>query len=254
MGTVPTRPPMQGEGDTIVAVGRPQKLRPLAHELGEVTVGGPAQVTQFKIRLANTEGRRSQASYLIKRRYAWRGYQVSSLSEGPANRITLAAFDSDRSIATISVGIDSPAGLLIENLYPDEVRSLRASGAALCEFTRLAVDNMVRSKAVLAAIFHIAYIYAHRIRRSTDLLIEVNPRHVRFYEAMLGFHPCGAEKIDPRVNAPALLLRLALAHAEAEIGRYGGKRELSANVRSLYPFFFSESEERGIEARLLTLG
>jgi hypothetical protein len=250
---MPTRPKIGGEGDTIVAVARPQKLRSFTHELEEVTVGGPAQTTEFKIRLANTEGRRSLASYLIKRRYAWRGYRISSLSEGPANRITLAAFDSEHPIATITVGIDSSAGLLIEGLYADEVRALRASGSALCEFTRLAVDNMVRSKSVLAAIFHIAYIYAHRIRRSTDLLIEVNPRHVRFYQMMLGFESCGAKKLDPRVNAPALLLRLDLAHAEAEIARFGGKRELADKVRSLYPFFFSECEERGIENRLMML-
>jgi hypothetical protein len=241
----------KGEGDTIVAVSRPRKLQSITHDLDALPTRGPAQATEFKIRLANTEGRRSNASYLIKRRYAWRGYEVASLAETPANRITLAAFDRTDSIATISVGIDSPAGLLVESLYPDEVASLRASGAKLCEFTRLAVDNMVRSKAVLAAIFHIAYIYAHRMRGSSDLLIEVNPRHVKFYRSMLGFELCGPQKLDPRVNAPAILLRLALSHAEREIARLGGKRELADQVRSLYPLFFSPSEERGIEGRLL---
>jgi hypothetical protein len=51
---------------------------------------------------------------------------------------------------------------------------------------RLAVDNMVQSRTVLAAIFHIAYIYGHRIRGCSDVVIEVNPRHVRFYRSMLG--------------------------------------------------------------------
>jgi hypothetical protein len=221
--------------------------------LDHLAADEPSQETQFKIRLANTEGRRSQASYLIKRRYAWRGYDVSSLAEAPANRITLAAFDREASIATISVGIDSPAGLLIEGLYPAEVASLRASGAALCEFTRLAVDSMIRSRPVLAAIFHIAYIYARRIRRCTDLLIEVNPRHVRFYRSMLGFVVFGGEKLDPRVNAPAVLLRLALSHAESQIALYGGKSELADTTRSLYPLFFSAAEERGIEGRLVEM-
>jgi hypothetical protein len=245
--------PLSGESDTIVAVARPKNLSPFAHDLDALPGGERQSTSEFKIRLANTEGRRSNASYLIKRRYAWRGYEVSSLADAPANRITLAAFDGEESIATISAGIDSSAGLLVENLYPDEVGKLRTGGATLCEFTRLAVANMVRSKAVLAAIFHIAYIYAHRIRGSSDLLIEVNPRHVRFYRAMLGFDVCGPEKIDPRVNAPALLLRLALVHAREQIARYGGKRELADEVRSLYPFFFSESEERGIEGRLLQM-
>jgi hypothetical protein len=243
-----------GKGDTIIAVARSRRLRSLTHNFAELQEVAERKDAEFKIRLANTEGRRSQASYLIKRRYGWRGYQVSPLAGAPADRITLAAFDGETSIATITIGLDSSSGLSVESLYPDEVKMLRASGASLCEFTKLAVDNMVRSKPVLAAIFHIAYIHAHRIRLSTDLLIEVNPRHVKFYQSMLGFTVCGAEKLDPKVNAPALLLRLELSHAEAEIARLGGRRELADSIRSLYPFFFSQSEERGIEGRLLSLG
>jgi len=248
-----TSPTTPGDSDTIIAVSNQRPLRSFSHDPLELPVGEAIQETQFKIRLANNEGRRSQASYLIKRRYAWRGYQTAALSHQSANHITLAAFDHDASIATITVGIDSPAGLSVEALYSDEVKSLRSAGAALCEFTRLAVDNMSRSLPVLAAIFHIAYIYAHRIRRSTDLLVEVNPRHVKFYKMMLGFELLGGLRMDPRVSAPALLLRLDLAHAEAEIARLGGRRDLSDQVRSLYPLFFSEAEEKGIEGRLLNM-
>ena len=242
------------KGDTIVSVARSGKLHSITHDLGQPPEGGAREDAEFKIRLANTDGRRSEASYLIKRRYAWRGYQTSPFSGSHPERITLAAFDGESSVATITVGIDSPGGLSVESLYPDEVNSLRTPLAALCEFTKLAVDNVVRSKAVLAAIFHIAYIYAYRIRHSSDLLIEVNPRHVRFYQSMLGFTVCGFEKLDPRVGAPALLLRLELSHAAAEIARLGGRRELADSMRSLYPLFFSESEERGIQGRLLTGG
>jgi len=208
-------------------------------------------VSRFKIRLANTEGRRSKASYLIQRQFAWRGYEAGSLSDVPANRVTLAAFGNDEvPIATITVGVDSPAGLAVEAVYPEEVRALRREGRRLAEFTKLAVDNMVRSRSVLAAIFHIAYIYAYRLRECTDLVIEVNPRHVRFYESMLGFKRYGEERMDVRVSAVAVLLRLELRHAESEIARYGGHAELADNVRTLYPLFFSSQEERGIEGRL----
>jgi hypothetical protein len=167
--------------------------------------------------------------------------------------ITLAAFDKDQPIATLTVGTDSPSGLAVEQLYPKEVKRLRGEGTRLCEFTKLAVDNMIRSKSVLAAIFHIAYIHARRLRQATDLLIEVNPRHVKFYRSMLGFEIIGDERVDPRVNAPAVLLRLDLAYAEAEIARWGGHRELASETRSLYPLFFSSAEEQGIEGRLRTL-
>ena len=39
------------------------------------------------------------------------------------------------------------------------------------------------------------------------VVIEVNPRHVRYYERMLGFEVIGPERMNPRVEAPAVLLR-----------------------------------------------
>ena len=245
-------PPDTGSTDTIVSIPR-SRLASLLHNPGELDEGEALKKSRFKIRLANTEGRRSNASYLIERRYAWRGYQVAPLAEAPANLITLAAFDNDLPIATLTVGTDSESGLAVEQLYPDEVAKLRAPGVRLCEFTKLAVDNMVRSKSVLAAIFHIAYIHARDLRGATDLLIEVNPRHVRFYRAMLGFEKYGQQRMDPRVSAPAILLRLDLAHAEAQIAKFGGHAELADQVRLLYPLFFSPQEESGIEGRLRSL-
>jgi hypothetical protein len=68
---------------------------------------------------------------------------------------------------------------------------LREAGCKLAEFTKLAIDNNVHSKPLLAALFHIAFMYVRRIHRCTDLLIEVNRRHENFYRRMLGFEPCG---------------------------------------------------------------
>jgi hypothetical protein len=246
------QPPDRNAGDTIISIPKPTRLQPLVQSPVEFDAGEKLNDARFKIRLANSEGRRSTASYLIERRYAWRGYNVSSPMATPTpNVITLAAFDQDALVATLSVGTDSPAGLVVEQLYPDEVLRLRASaGTRLCEFTRLAVDSLVRSRAVLAAIFHIAYIHARHLCEATDLLIEVNPRHVKFYIGMLGFEIAGSERTDPRVMAPAVLLRLKLAYAESEIQRWGGHRERAAETRLLYPLFFSPDEEKGIEGRL----
>ena len=171
----------------------------------------------------------------------------------PAERDHIGRVRQDQLVATVTVGTDSPDGLVVEKLYPDQVRELRANGARLCEFTKLAVDNLVRSKAVLAAIFHIAYIHAKYLRGATDLLIEVNPRHVKFYKAMLGFEMLGPERLDPRVSAPAVLLRLDFSYAGSQIERWGGRRELAAQIRTLYPLVFSSAEEKGIAGRLQQL-
>ena len=218
------------------------------------TDGGMNRV--FMSRLENptysydNEGHLHSASFLVQRRYSWRGYQISLPSSRHANRITLSAYDRDDIVATISIGLDSRNGLFVDGLFARELKSLRAPHRRVCEFTRLAIDESLKSKPVIAALFHSAYIYARRIRSCTDLLVEVNPRHVRFYERMLGFRALGPIRDDPRVQAPAALLHLDLGHAEAEISKYGGKVDQAASIRSLYPFFFSPSDEARIELRL----
>ena len=208
---------------------------------------------EFKIRLADNQGQRNSASMLIKKMYSWRGYESSFSNDEQPNRITLVASSGDLTVATITIGFDSAIGLLVDELYQDEIDILRQRGRRLCEFTKLAVDSGIRSKQVLAAIFHIAYIYSRDIQGHTDLFIEVNPRHVRFYEKMLGFVKFGDEKVNKRVNAPAILLWLELDYARSQIDKFGGRNELSETEKSLYPYFFSPPEEQGIANRLRTL-
>jgi len=210
-------------------------------------------LARFSIRMASNEGHRNDASFLVRKMYGWRGYDTEPATSHP-NCITLIASMGDKALATITVGFDSDVGLAVGNLYPEQVERLRADGAHICEFTRLAVDRNKHSKELLAMLFHVAYMYARRMNGKTDLLIEVNPRHVRFYNRMLGFRTLGPERICPRVNAPAILMWLPLQYAEEQIELHGGQREDSVGNRSLYPLFFSPVEEIGITARLRAAG
>lgn len=182
--------------------------------------------------------------------YAWRGYETRESPEPPEALTTLIARGpGKRTLATLSIRLDETAPMAVETLYPDEVTMLRASGATLCEFTRLAVDQTEHSLDVLASAFHAAFLYARRLRRRSDLLVEVNPRHASFYRQMLGFRQLGPQRLCPRVNAPAVLLWLPLRYAEDQISRFGGKG-LSAGVRSLYPRFLAPQEEPALLAEL----
>lgn len=212
-------------------------------------------VSDFKIRLADTMGRRSSASLLIEKMYSWRGYQTTTSApvDPRPNRVTLVASAAEQTIGTITIGFDSDVGLLVDQLYKAEIEPMRANGHVLCEFTKLAVDASVRSKRVLASLFHIAHIFAHHIRGCSHLMIEVNPRHVKFYQQMLGFQRVGQEKLNPRVNAPAVLLVLDLAFVHQQIHKFGGHSELGVSEKTLYPFSFSPAEEKGIVGRLSRL-
>ena len=205
---------------------------------------------RFKIRVANNSSWRNRASSLIQRRYAWRGYATSPLERDSFGRVTLSACVEDSTVATITAALDSSEGLYVGRLYSDEVQALRDEGRKLCEFTKLAVDESVRSHAVLGAIFHVASMYVLNLHRCTDVLIEVHPRHVRFYQRMLGFKLAAGERLDPAVNAPAVLLRLDLDHCATETARLGGRRKLGEGERSFYHFFFAPDEAAQIVGRL----
>ena len=206
-------------------------------------------VARYAIRLARTPEHLNAAMRLMRERYQWRGYATDGPQDDSPG-VTLVASELGRVAATVTVGADSPRGMAVESLYGEEVARLRREGASLCEFTRLAVDRAGNSLRLLGGLFHVAYLYARRQHDATHLLVEVNPRHVRFYTRMLGFRIAGPQRTCERVDAPAVMLALSLDHAENQIARYGGRPELAPMNRSLYPFFFSAGAEDGIIARL----
>lgn len=207
----------------------------------------------FRIRLADTESGRNSASMLINKRYSWRGYAGSHQVTQSPNRITLTASMKDALIGTVTLSIDSPIGLLADEIFKDEIDRHRGEGRKLCELTKLAFDVKVQSAFAFASLFHICFIYARRLHQCTDAFIEVNPRHRRYYERMLGFRQKGELRTNTRVDAPAYLLWLGLDYMEDRIKRYGGTSDHSEATRSLYPYFFSPREEEGITQRLIAL-
>ena len=208
----------------------------------------------FQIRLADTDHGRSSASMLINKMYGWRGYGDAHEIKGGPDRITLTATDKQYLIGTVTLGIDSDNGLLADETFKSAIDVFRARGSKACELTKLAIDPSGASKLALASLFHILFIYARRLNGCTDVFIEVNPRHRRFYESMLGFVRLGEDRNNPRVNAPASLLWISLDNVERQIIEHGGTSEHAERNRSLYPFFFSRAEEDGIYGRLVDIG
>jgi hypothetical protein len=186
--------------------------------------------------------------------YEWRGYGGAHQVKPHPSRLTLTASDEERVIGTVTLGIDSPDGLLADEIFRPEVDAFRARGKKVCEMTKLAFDPDIRSKFALASLFHIVFIYGRRMHGCTDVFIEVNPRHRRFYESMLGFKRQSEIRNNPRVNAPAYLLWADLDYVEEQIRIHGGTSDHPDNARSLYPYFFSLREEAGIHQRLISMG
>lgn len=248
---------MNGNADPVLVEAQSLRRRDDGHARATLDDSVPASMEDlvtdeksFGIRMIDTAEGRSQASLLINKMYAWRGYAgTHKLSDDP-NRITLTARDKGEVIGTLTLGLDSPIGIMADEIFKEEVDAYRMQGARVCEITKLAFDNG-GSKEHMASLFHLSVIYARDLHLCTHIFIEVNPRHRRFYQHMLGFEQLGELKTNPRVNAPAYLLVVDLAYVTRQIAEFGGKGLAESNARrSFYPLFYSPREERGIVQRL----
>jgi hypothetical protein len=169
------------------------------------------------------------AGDLVTRRYAWRGYMVDARpldfpapGEAKSGAITLIASNAaGEAVGTLTLGLDGPAGLLVDDVHGAELDAARTAGRRVCELTRLAVDERADSRSVLAALFGLAFLLGRVLHQTTDVFIEVNPRHVAFYERALGFVVAAGEQICERVKAPSVLLRLEAEKLEARLLKYG---------------------------------
>jgi len=216
--------------------------------LRRMTIGGePRNVT---IRLVETRKKIEAACELVNDRYAWRGYGNSHHIPADAHHMTFTAEIDDEIVGTITLAVDSSSGLAIDKAFSGEVDAFRCMpDTRVCELTKFAFSPKVQSKELMAALFHIVFVYGSRAHGGTDLFIEVNPRHVRFYESMLGFQRLGCMRQNESVAAPAQLMWLKVSEIREQILRCGGTQ--SNNARSLYPFFFSPTDEDGIYRRLI---
>lgn len=211
--------------------------------------------------VASDVATRRRAYALAHRIYHGCGYAseeqglIVSPHDANPNTLTLLAVDEEgRDAATITLVFDSPAALPCDEIYGEELNTLRTQGRRLVEVTRLAVDEEhQRSRMLLVRLFNFIYIFARRVKGFDDFVIEVNPRHVNYYRRLLCFDQVGPERPCPRVHgAPAVLLRLDLAVSEREIRRVGGQGAAITD-RTLYPHFYTWLEE-GAVAEFLARG
>jgi hypothetical protein len=228
------------------------RLRNLSIDLRAPLSDQGPEIGAFKIRVASSPKARREASSLVRKRYAGRGYLTSATLVN-AHSCTFSAYDEGRLSGTLSLRLDSEDGLAADELYRNEMLVLRRQRRRICEFTRLAVDTTQLSYPVLAALFHTVFLFAQKLRGIDYAVIEVNPRHVGYYQRALGFQVLAGRRHNARVNAPAVLMGVQFAEIAAKLERHAGKRKSGPTVRNLYEHGFSKAEAEGILGRLRKL-
>ena len=154
------------------------------------------------------------AEALVRSRYSARGYALLE-ADGAAppatpQPITLLARAGGRLLGTLTVRRDGPGGLLAEGSYAAEVQALRDAGHCLGEVVKLATVEGTHWTTALDALVRSAYLLTRVVYGLSDVIIEVNPRHVGFYRRVYGFVEAGGRRLCDRVRAPSILMRLDL--------------------------------------------
>ncbi|RZJ10222.1 MAG: hypothetical protein EOP39_09355 [Rubrivivax sp.] len=191
---------------------------------------------------------------LVRRRYADRGLTLphghfSSRHDG--GDVVCSARDGEHVIGTLTVRFDNDGELMADGVFGTQLAAWRAAGDTLCEFGSLALDRHSHDpKRLLAQLFHLAYLHAHRRAGCRRGVIEVHPRHVAFYRRWLNWTPCGEPRHHPRVDAPAVLMSFQFSAVREQIARWGGQPERLAEARCLYPLAWDACTEAVMLARI----
>jgi hypothetical protein len=205
------------------------------------------------IHWVRSDSLRGSACDLVNRRFGWRGYGSSHSINASAFHATFSASVGDEVVGTVTLAVDSAAGLAADATFRSELDQYREHDHAyICEITKLAVDSDAQSPAILASLFHVVMLFGQLKYNCTDLFIEVNPRHRRFYQAMLGFERVGEMRTNTSVDAPSQLMHLSVDSIRPMIEAHRNADETSG-ARSLYPHFFGKREEEGVLMRLFGL-
>lgn len=182
------------------------------------------QPPDYLFKIADSGNELLQAFHLLYQEYRSAGY----VEEKPDNLLftrhhllpdttVFVAASDERVLSTATLVRDSShSGLPMDDLYGPELDTLRRQKRRLVEVCSLASDRQLFSRSGTHHFISLVYYY-FLYMGVDDVCIMVNPKHVRLYKSLFGFEVFGEEKHYPRVNAPAIALRVDTAAARKKL-------------------------------------
>lgn len=210
----------------------------------------------YKISIANSKESRLKAFRLAYEVYLAKGYipenkrkMLVSPSDSVPDTCIININDGSETVASITLNFQDHSRLPCQELYQDEIAPLIAQRIKLVEITRLVIkENHRHSNYLLAQLFQATFIYAYQVKNVTQLVIEVNPRHVAFYQNLLGFTVLGNEKACERVNnAPAILLHLDLNHIQNNLEKFYSNSLNVACRNKFFKYAIAENKAKALQ-------
>ena len=164
---------------------------------------------RFVVRVAKTVKDYERAFRLLHVAYVYQG--IEDVTEDRM-RITpqhvlpestvFVAYENGKLVATMTVTLDSPAGLPSDADYPDEMRALRKSGAVIVEYGSLAVVKRCWRSGVVRLLEMAATAWSTKVLGATHAVVGVNPAIEPMYRALYAFEKMGAQRHYHDLDAP----------------------------------------------------
>lgn len=140
-------------------------------------------------------------------------------------------------VSTMSHIMDSDLfGLPMDAVYKDKLDELRVQGRKIAEIGALVTQHKRRWSNLMIFLCRAVLQFA-RLAGLTDLVIMVNPKHVRFYTRILLFEPFAEERPYDKVGAPAVALRANLETLDANLAKVYAENDFDTNLHAFFTKF-----------------
>ncbi len=168
----------------------------------------------YRIRIAREVSEYEDAFHLLHIAYVYQGIEdvrCDKMRITPQHVLPEAtvfvAYENDQCVGTMTVTLDSPAGLPLENDYPGELDDLRKQGARFVEYGSLAVVRRCWHSGVTVLLNMAACYWSINMLGATDIVMGINPKAAPLYRAMYNFQRLGSPKQHSKLTAPVLAMR-----------------------------------------------
>lgn len=179
---------------------------------------------ELVVKLADSREELKEAYTLIHREYLKRGYCKAQPSEMfytyfclLTDTRTILITKEKQILGTLTVIPDSPAGLPMENLFPEEIAGLRAQGRKMAEVSLLSLDQEHLGQGMFSLMHYEKHFYFFSLVKKlidcsknlgiTDLMIAVHPKHEDLYRYMTFSTVASVKAYQGACGNPALPMR-----------------------------------------------
>ena len=184
-------------------------------------------IERFRVFIAHDLEHYQDAFSLLHSAYVFQGLKIP---RGVTMRITpqhvlpestvFVAYEGDVIVGTMTVTLDSPAGLPLDKDYGEALASWRARGDVLVEFGSLAVVRRCWHDGVTTLLNMAANWWSHKILHANRLVMGINPAASDVYAALFLFEPLGPPRHHAELTAPVQGFTVSVADAYRHSDRH----------------------------------